>query len=724
MARNLKDSKIVVDKEYLYYYAHIAGYSGSGKPLACYRDHREERRAPNFKSGEAYIPANLMYIETGPNETVDITVFHEPHWYSPSAKTRLLVIQPNSKVQFDLNKDSNPGFLLLEESDKKKILKECGDSDVFVLRKGSIKEDTDFKTAQNFDDAMEFYCTVADTVIGTAIRKGVDNLKIVNKTPDALANAIVASFASGGAGFGALCGMAPIWMMPAEFAFDMALNMMKAGLAYALQYGYDGKKMYSDELKADLYLLYSDDNVNATLKTICNKSGDIGENLGKVDLTKEVVENSLKLLEKIKCNKNWVAKVTEKLSAKGLEQVAKALPVVSIIVGAASNGAELTKFGVQAKQYYFKGGASAAKPTPVNKDFTLQNNTGSLITSIQVNRGTGWDNILKRDITNGSKSEVSISAPRADTYNIRVLSGSYPACVIFAKKNYKIEDGATVSFNSIDKYTLTRQDYKDFLQTRCSFSSPNDAWRLLETVPGVDSLYKVWAESYPGGSYYPYPRASEENKTDKEVIQSKCSKFSNLQAIWNAVDKNAQGVTQGAAILHKWADSYFSGGATPMQAPAPPPPAPKPVTPPPAPPKPVTPPPAPPKPAPPPPPPKPAPPPPPPKPAPPPPAPKPAPPPPPPKPAPPPPAPKPAPPPPQASYPKPTGTLKSGAKGDQVKWLQTALNKVMNAGLAIDGSFGPATDTAVRNFQKKYALAVDGSFGPASLNKMLTLYKG
>jgi murein DD-endopeptidase MepM/ murein hydrolase activator NlpD len=74
-----------------------------------------------------------------------------------------------------------------------------------------------------------------------------------------------------------------------------------------------------------------------------------------------------------------------------------------------------------------------------------------------------------------------------------------------------------------------------------------------------------------------------------------------------------------------------------------------------------------------------------------------------------------------SSYPKPTGTLKSGVKNDQVKWLQDALNKIMKSGLEIDGSFGPKTEAAVKDFQKKYGLAVDGSFGPNSLAKMVQL---
>jgi len=60
-------------------------------------------------------------------------------------------------------------------------------------------------------------------------------------------------------------------------------------------------------------------------------------------------------------------------------------------------------------------------------------------------------------------------------------------------------------------------------------------------------------------------------------------------------------------------------------------------------------------------------------------------------------------------------------KGDQVKWVQWSLNKIMNASLGIDGSCGPNTVEAIKAFQKKYGLAVDGSFGSASRGKMTTL---
>lgn len=58
------------------------------------------------------------------------------------------------------------------------------------------------------------------------------------------------------------------------------------------------------------------------------------------------------------------------------------------------------------------------------------------------------------------------------------------------------------------------------------------------------------------------------------------------------------------------------------------------------------------------------------------------------------------------------GYLSHGDKGEEVKYLQTLLNKAgANPKLVIDGSFGNATLKAVKDFQKKYKLAVDGFAG-------------
>lgn len=57
-------------------------------------------------------------------------------------------------------------------------------------------------------------------------------------------------------------------------------------------------------------------------------------------------------------------------------------------------------------------------------------------------------------------------------------------------------------------------------------------------------------------------------------------------------------------------------------------------------------------------------------------------------------------------------TVQKGSRGSDVKTLQTMLNDVDDAGLAVDGIFGNATLAAVKSFQQDNGLAVDGIAGP------------
>jgi hypothetical protein len=65
--------------------------------------------------------------------------------------------------------------------------------------------------------------------------------------------------------------------------------------------------------------------------------------------------------------------------------------------------------------------------------------------------------------------------------------------------------------------------------------------------------------------------------------------------------------------------------------------------------------------------------------------------------------------------------LKKGAKGNEVKSLQILLNGYgYSCGSSgADGSFGPATDKALRAYQKAKGLTVDGVCGPATWSKLL-----
>ena len=64
-------------------------------------------------------------------------------------------------------------------------------------------------------------------------------------------------------------------------------------------------------------------------------------------------------------------------------------------------------------------------------------------------------------------------------------------------------------------------------------------------------------------------------------------------------------------------------------------------------------------------------------------------------------------------YPVPTRALQYGMTGDDVKWMQYQL---VSKGyqVNIDGSFGPASLNAIKQFQKDHGLSVDGSCGPAT----------
>ncbi len=63
----------------------------------------------------------------------------------------------------------------------------------------------------------------------------------------------------------------------------------------------------------------------------------------------------------------------------------------------------------------------------------------------------------------------------------------------------------------------------------------------------------------------------------------------------------------------------------------------------------------------------------------------------------------------------------SRSSPDYIRWLQSSLNRVMGLRLAVDGILGPATRSAVRNFQQRQGLIVDGIVGPQTEAKLRTL---
>ncbi|HKT03846.1 MAG TPA: peptidoglycan-binding protein [Rugosimonospora sp.] len=63
-------------------------------------------------------------------------------------------------------------------------------------------------------------------------------------------------------------------------------------------------------------------------------------------------------------------------------------------------------------------------------------------------------------------------------------------------------------------------------------------------------------------------------------------------------------------------------------------------------------------------------------------------------------------------------TITRGAVGTPVRRLQRALDRTPDPGIARDGVFGAATETAVRDFQRQAGLLPDGVVGPLTWDKL------
>jgi murein L,D-transpeptidase YcbB/YkuD len=68
------------------------------------------------------------------------------------------------------------------------------------------------------------------------------------------------------------------------------------------------------------------------------------------------------------------------------------------------------------------------------------------------------------------------------------------------------------------------------------------------------------------------------------------------------------------------------------------------------------------------------------------------------------------------THPEPISKHKPGS----VRWLQDELNQLMDAGLEVDGDYGPATKAAVAEYQRSVdGLEVDGWAGPQTVASLV-----
>lgn len=78
------------------------------------------------------------------------------------------------------------------------------------------------------------------------------------------------------------------------------------------------------------------------------------------------------------------------------------------------------------------------------------------------------------------------------------------------------------------------------------------------------------------------------------------------------------------------------------------------------------------------------------------------------------------------TYSRPSGSppIRLGNSGDEVGWVQEALNKAMNAGISVNCSFEQGTESKVISFQSRCGLEADGIVGPLTIATLVDIISG
>ena len=78
------------------------------------------------------------------------------------------------------------------------------------------------------------------------------------------------------------------------------------------------------------------------------------------------------------------------------------------------------------------------------------------------------------------------------------------------------------------------------------------------------------------------------------------------------------------------------------------------------------------------------------------------------------------------NYPRPKGNppLTVGSSGDEVCWVQEALNRVLSINMIVDGSYGNGTASKVTEFQERCYLNTNGTVDIATVNRLVKILSG
>ena len=275
--------------------------------------------------------AGHCMIRTNPGQTITILTYNDVKWYSPSAKTKLFIIQPNSLISIE------------------KYPKGQGK---LVLVGGDVILDLDFRNASKLEEVMSFLATVED-VYGKAIKTHVDSLKIINAKngavdKDVTANAVVRAYATGGGVVGAAWSIGGNLLIPAEYFHTMWQWCNQAAMAYALAYVYGNTSNFKD----DLYALFAGESaVKESLISIGLGQAISGvKSLTKAVLTSDKFRGSMaKAMPQMSAR--ITAKVTSaaKLEIRGVPVVGKAIDGA---IGGVMSAGSANSFGKAAINYY------------------------------------------------------------------------------------------------------------------------------------------------------------------------------------------------------------------------------------------------------------------------------------------------------------------------------------------------------------------------------------